>query len=76
VIGEALRIAAVGLALGIPLAWWLSRFVSAQLYGVEPTDVATFATAALLLSGTALAASLVPSVRAARIAVTSALRHE
>ena len=76
VIREALWIAVVGLALGVPLAWWLGRFLSAQLYGVEPTDVATFVAAGLLLVGTALIAGLVPSIRAARLEVTSALRHE
>jgi ABC-type antimicrobial peptide transport system permease subunit len=75
-IREALRIAVVGLALGVPLAWWLGRFASAELYGVESTDMATFAGAGLLLGGTALVAGLVPSIRAARIEVTSALRHE
>jgi ABC-type antimicrobial peptide transport system permease subunit len=76
VIREVIMIAAVGVAAGLPMAWWLGRFVSAQLYGVTATDPATVLMAVLMLSGVALLAGLIPSTRAARLNPTTALRHE
>jgi ABC-type antimicrobial peptide transport system permease subunit len=74
VIREVLVIAATGIAIGLPVAWWLGRYVSAQLYGVTPGDPLTVAGAVLLLVVVALAAGLVPSNRAARLNPTAALR--
>jgi predicted permease len=75
-IREVLIIAVAGIAIGLPAAWWLGRFVSSQLYGVAPTDPVTVTGAVLLLLTVALLAGLVPSVRAARLDPTLALRHE
>ncbi len=76
VIREVLVITAAGIGVGLPAAWWLGRYVSAQLYGVEPTDAVTFIGATLLLMIVAVVAGLVPSTRAAKLDPTSALRAE
>jgi predicted permease len=76
VIREVLTIVTIGMAIGLPAAWWLSRYVSAQLYGVQATDPLTVAAAVALLSIVALLAGLIPSARAARVSPTTALRYE
>jgi len=76
VIREVLIIAATGIALALPAAWWLARYVSTQLYGVEPTDPITFAGATVLLTAVAALAGLIPSGRAAKLDPTVALRAE
>ena len=76
VIREVLVITSIGIALGLPLAWWLSRYVESQLYGVRGKDAATLAAAVGVLLFVALVAGLVPSSRAARVTPTTALRYE
>jgi ABC-type antimicrobial peptide transport system permease subunit len=76
VMREALAIAALGAALGAPLAWWLSRYVESQLFGVTPTDAATFGLVVLVLAVVAVAAGLVPSRRASKVEPMAALRYE
>jgi ABC-type lipoprotein release transport system permease subunit len=71
-----LVIAGLGVALGLPAAWWLTRYVESQLFGVQKLDPVTLASACALLAAVALAAGLVPSTRAARVAPTTALRYE
>jgi predicted permease len=76
VIREVLLIAAAGVMVGLPLVWWLGRYVSTQLYGVKPTDPLTVVATVLLLGVVAVVAGLIPSIRAARLDPTIALRHE
>ena len=76
VIREALAVAAVGMILAAPVAWWLSRLVASQLYGVAASDPVTAAGAVALLALVSLLAALVPSTRAARVEPTKALRYE
>jgi predicted permease len=76
VIREVLMIATAGVVVGLPAAWWLGRFVSAQLYGVTPGDPLTIAAMVLLLLSVAVVAGLIPSARAARLDPTVALRQE
>jgi predicted permease len=76
VIREVLLIAAAGIAIALPVAWWLGRYVSSQLYGVTPGDPAAIAAAIALLLAVALVAGLIPSRRAARLNPTAALRSE
>jgi ABC-type antimicrobial peptide transport system permease subunit len=76
VIREVLFIAAAGIALALPAAWWLGRYISAQLYHVEPTDAVTLIGATLMLSAVAVLAGVVPSSHAARLDPTTALRGD
>jgi putative ABC transport system permease protein len=76
VIREVLIIAAAGIMIGLPAAWWLGRYVSTQLYNVNPTDAGIIIGATVLLTIVAVLAGLVPSARAARLDPTTALRAE
>lgn len=76
VIREVLIITAAGIAIGLPTAWWLGRYVSTQLYGVQPGDPLAIGGAVVLLASIACLAGLVPSARAARLNPTVALRQE
>ncbi len=75
-LGEGVRLSAAGVAIGLPLALVLTRFLSSMLYGVGAADLATFATAAAVLGGAALLASAIPARRATRIDAMRALRVE
>ncbi len=76
VVGDGLRLAAIGLCVGIVAALVLTRFMSALLYGVGAIDPATFAGAAVVLTAMALLAAYLPARRATRIDPMVALRDE
>ena len=73
---EVLLLLGVGLAVGIPAALGLGRFISAQLFGVKANDPWVAGIAVLLLSFIAAIAGLVPARRASRIDPLLALRYE
>lgn len=73
---RGLSLALVGLAIGLGLSLWLSRYLQSLLFGVQPNDAATYAVAAALLLLVALVACLVPAQRAASVNPLLALRHE
>jgi putative ABC transport system permease protein len=73
---QAAAMAGLGIALGLGLAFGLTRFMSAMLYGVKPVDAGTFATAAALLAAVALAASYLPARRALDLDPLVALKQE
>ncbi len=70
------QLTALGLAAGMGGALLLTRFLQTLLYGVAPIDPATFAAGAVLLGLVALAASVIPARRAARVDPVIALRPE
>ncbi|HSB11999.1 MAG TPA: ABC transporter permease [Blastocatellia bacterium] len=76
IIRQALALTFFGVALGVSSAFALTQFLSTLLYDVSPTDPLTFAVIPLILSGVALAASLVPARRATRVDPMVALRYE
>jgi putative ABC transport system permease protein len=65
-----------GVAIGLMLAAWLSRFLATLLFEVMPTDPPTFVAVALGLAAVAAAATLLPALRASRVDPTVALRCE
>lgn len=76
VLGQALRLSVVGIVAGVIAAGATSRFLGSLLYGIEPTDAATFAATAGLLFAVALAAAWLPARRATRVSPVEALRSE
>ena len=76
VLGNAAAMVAAGLAIGVGAAWYLSAASKAFLYQLEPTDPRAFAAAVAVLLAAALAASVVPARRAARVDPIVALRAE
>ena len=76
VVGEAARMAGVGIAIGLVASALLTRLMAALLFGVGPRDPVTFALVAVALFAIALAAAALPAWQAARIDPASALRHE
>jgi ABC-type antimicrobial peptide transport system permease subunit len=65
-----------GLVIGLAGGYASSRALSTLLFGVTPDDLTTFAVAASVLLMTAIAACLVPSIRATRVDPVVALRAE
>jgi putative ABC transport system permease protein len=76
VLGEGLALSGAGIAIGIAGALALTRVLSKLLFGVTPTDPATFAAVALLLVAVAVTASWLPARRAMRVDPVLALREE
>jgi putative ABC transport system permease protein len=76
VLRQSLRIAVVGIALGLAGAVGLTRYLSGMLFELTPLDPATFAVVVALFAAVAALASLVPARRATRIDPQVALRSE
>jgi putative ABC transport system permease protein len=76
VLGRALRIAALGVAVGLGAAAVLARAATTLLFHVEPLDVRAYVAAAVLLTGVVLAAAAIPAMRAARVDPAVTLREE
>ena len=76
IVRDGLAIAVPGVLIGAPCAWASARLVRAQLYGIAADDPRTLLTAAAIFLATGLAASLLPALRASRVASIEALREE
>ena len=76
VMGSALRLAALGVALGLLAALAGAQLLASQLYGVSARDPLTFLAISILLALVALVASFLPARRAAGLDPMSALRTE
>jgi predicted permease len=76
VMKEVLILLSLGLAVGIPTAIGLGRYVSSQLYGIEPNDPWIAGSTVALLALVSAAAGMIPARRASRIDPILALRYE
>jgi putative ABC transport system permease protein len=66
----------LGMAIGLPGAFAVTRVLSGLLFQIKATDVTTYVVISVLLSAIAMLAGYVPARRAARIDPISALRHQ
>jgi ABC-type antimicrobial peptide transport system permease subunit len=76
VVGQGIALVIVGVAVGIAGSLGFTRYLQSLLYGVRPTDPATFAGVATLLILVALATCYIPARRATRVDPMVALRYE
>jgi putative ABC transport system permease protein len=76
VLRQGMSLALTGIVVGVVAAFALTRLIESQLYGVRATDPGTFAGVAVLLGATALAANLIPALRATRVDPAVVLREE
>jgi len=76
VMRESLTLAALGVAIGIPVSLAAARLIASVLYGLKTTDPATIALAALLMIAVAALAAYLPARRASKVDPMVALRYE
>jgi ABC-type antimicrobial peptide transport system permease subunit len=76
ILRQAVTLVACGVAIGLPAAWFASRYIEAQLYGVQAMDPVVVAAAVVGLTIVAAAAGLVPAWRATRVNPVIALRYD
>jgi ABC-type antimicrobial peptide transport system permease subunit len=76
VLGHALRLTLIGLAIGVPIAFVINRAMATFIFGIMSVNVAVLAAVALLLLAVACAAAYLPARRAMRVDPMVALRYE
>jgi len=76
VLKESLLLIAIGIAIGLPTAFGLTRLATSMLFGLKATDPSTFAGVAIILTIVALLSCYLPARRATKIDPMVALRYE
>ena len=76
VMKEVLILLVIGLAVGVPAAIGLGRYISSQLYGIQPNDPWIAISTVVLLAVVSAAAGMIPATRASKIDPILALRYE
>jgi len=76
VLGQGMKLALIGVAVGLGIAFALTRLMETMLFGVEPTDKLTFAAISVMLITVALLACYLPGRRATKVEPTISLRYE
>jgi predicted permease len=76
IIGQGLKLAFIGIAIGLSIAFGLTRLLQSLLFGISASDPVTFIAIALLLVIVAFLASIIPARRAMRVDPMVALRYE
>jgi ABC-type antimicrobial peptide transport system permease subunit len=76
VVKEGMLLTALGVTLGLAIAWWLARFLASLLFGVRPQDPVILCAVSFVLLAAAFLATYSPARRAATIDPMTALRHE
>jgi ABC-type lipoprotein release transport system permease subunit len=76
VVAGGLRLASVGLAIGVVIALWAAKFVQPLLFKVPARDPGVFAFVTLTLIAVAIAASWIPAFRASSVDPNVALRSD
>jgi ABC-type antimicrobial peptide transport system permease subunit len=74
ILGDGLRLVAIGTAIGLVAAFATTRYIQTLLFGVDPVDLTTFAAVSVLLALTAALACFVPARRAMTVDPVVALR--
>jgi putative ABC transport system permease protein len=76
VLGQGMKLALIGVVIGLFSAYLLTRLMETMLFGVEPTDATTFAAISIMLITVALLACYLPGRRATKVEPTVSLRYE
>jgi ABC-type antimicrobial peptide transport system permease subunit len=76
VLGQGLKLALIGICIGLAASFGLTHLMASQLYGLSATDPLTFAGVTIVLAFVALLACYIPARRASRMNPMAALRHE
>lgn len=76
IVGQGLRLAIIGVVIGLILTPFVTQAIGSQLYNVTPTDPASFVGVALFLTVVAFLASYIPARRATTVDPIIALRNE
>jgi len=74
ILGQTMTLAAVGMLLGVTASWILARTISSLLFGITPSDPATFIGMVVVLTAVAAVAGYLPARRASKIDPMAALR--
>jgi putative ABC transport system permease protein len=76
ILGQGLRLTGIGVALGLAIAYGLTRVLASLLFGVKAADPLTFAGVGFILALIALASTWFPARRAAAVEPVEALRYQ